>query len=75
MMSIKMKPIAVVIQEHAPDLMAIPGVVGISHGLLNGKSCLQILVEDRTPPPQDRLPRILEGYPVIIKTTGPFRAV
>ena len=69
------KSIAVVIQEHSEHLLGIPGVVGISQGLLQGKPCLQIFVEDRPPPPQDRLPPILEGYPVVIKTTGPFRAV
>jgi hypothetical protein len=75
MMDMRTKPLAVVIQEHAQHLMAIPGVVGLSQGLLHGKSCLQILVEEHRPPPQHRLPRMVEGYPVVIKATGSIRPV
>jgi hypothetical protein len=74
-MGMKIKPLAVVIQEQAPHLLAIPGVVGLSQGLLHGTSCLQILVEEHQLPPQHRLPRMVDGYPVVIKATGSIRPV
>lgn len=67
--------IARLIEAHAAELMAIPGVEGVAMGLLDdGKTpCLQILVVRRTPELEARLPARLEGHPVVLVESGELR--
>jgi len=55
--------------------MAIPGVVGVAIGLRDDGTtpCIQILVAERTRTLEERLPRTLEGHPVVVEETGPIR--
>jgi len=63
-----------VIQSHAEELLEISGVVGVAQGTHEGHSVVQILVERRTPELVARLPRILDGYPVIVVQSGELRS-
>ncbi len=69
-----MKSIDEVITLHADSLMAITGVVGVYHGLdEDGSSCLKVMVKNRTPEVERRIPRQLEGYNVVIEESGEIR--
>ena len=69
------KTIARVIREHSSHLLKIPGVVGISQGLVGNQPYVRILVKQRTPALQESLPQVLDGYPVAVEITGPLEAV
>jgi hypothetical protein len=63
-----------VIKEHAPRLMAIPGVVGVYQSLKDDSvTCLKVMVRQMTPEVQQQIPGELEGYPVVIEETGEIR--
>jgi len=64
-----------VLRAHDNELLAIPGVVGVYVGLLDdGKtSCLKVMVVKKTLDLEQRLPRSLEGYPVVIEESGIIR--
>ena len=69
------RPIAVVIRENATQLMALPGVEGVAQGIVGGKTCIKILVKKTVTDPQDFLPSVLDGYPVVIELSGPIHAL
>jgi len=69
-----MKDINEVIKVYADSLMAIPGVVGLYHGLDDdGKSCLKVMVKEKTPEISKRIPTRIEGFPVVIDETGEIK--
>jgi hypothetical protein len=69
-----MKNIDDVIRVYSDSLMAIPGVVGLYHGEdEEGRTCLKVMVKERTPELERRLPKRIEGYPVVIEETGEIR--
>jgi hypothetical protein len=60
-----------VMEAHAAALMAIPGVVGVYTGVLDdGTPCIKVMVENRTPELEQKIPQNLEGFPVLIEETG-----
>ena len=69
------RDINTVLHNHDAELMLAPGVVGVYVGVLeDGKTpCLKIMVARRTPQLERRLPKALEGYPVVIEETGVIR--
>jgi len=69
------RDISAVLASHDKALLAIPGVVGVSVGLLpdNSTLCLQVMLARRTPEAERDIPRELEGYPVVTKITGEIR--
>jgi hypothetical protein len=68
------RPIEAVRQDHADELLAIPGVVGFyPHQRDDGTPVLRVMVVKRTPELDRKLPRALEGYPVEIEVTGEIR--
>ena len=70
------RPIADVLRDHTPELMAIPGVVGTAEGALaSGEACIQVLIAERTPESERRIPAALEGWTVVTLVTGPIRAM
>lgn len=69
------KSIEEVLQAHTDELMSIPGVVGTGQGLCEEQACIKVYVVEKTPELTRRLPKVLEGYPVEVETTGPFRAL
>jgi hypothetical protein len=62
--------ITAVLGRHTDDLMALPGVVGVGEALCDGTPCILVLVVERTPELEERMPRQLEGFLVEIKVTG-----
>ena len=69
-----MPTIADIIARRAPELMKIPGVVGVYEGETSAHApCIRIMVVKRTRELEARLPRVLEGTPVEIEETGVIR--
>ena len=69
------KAIEKVLKEHTGELMSIPGVVGTGQSLCDDKPCIIVYVIQETPELDQKIPRILEGYPVMIEETGEIRAL
>ncbi|MFC1541197.1 hypothetical protein ACFL50_01965 [Candidatus Latescibacterota bacterium] len=64
-----------VLKSHTTELMSLPYVIGTAISEINGKPCILIMVTQKTRELIDKIPKELEGYPVIIKETGEFRAL
>ncbi len=64
-----------VLEEHAQELMSIPGVVGIAQGLCNGNPCIKVYISEKTPEVSEKVPPFLEGYPVMVEETGKIQAL
>jgi hypothetical protein len=69
------KTIEEVLKEHSSKLMSLPGVVGTAQSLCNGQPCIKVFVSRKTPKLEQRIPKNLEGYPVVIQETGKFKAL
>lgn len=54
------------------QVMGRPGVSGTAIGERGGKPCLTVYVTD--PDASKRLPRRLDGFPVVAEVSGPFKA-
>jgi hypothetical protein len=63
-----------VLARHTGRLMAIPGVVGVARGEVNGRPAIQILVVKTTPELRRRLPTTLDGFPVQVVESGTIKA-
>lgn len=68
-------PIDQVLRAHTDEWLAIPGVVGTAIGRQRGKPCIRVLVAHKSKEIARRIPRHVEGYPVLIEETGHFRAL
>lgn len=66
--------IETVLAHHTDSLMALPGVVGVAQGESAGKPAIRVLVVRRTPDLDARLPRSLDGFPVVVVESGELRA-
>lgn len=66
--------ITAVMQRSMKTLMAIPGVVGVGEGALQGKPCILVLVKSKNPETEKQIPSELEGYPVSVTVVGDVRA-
>ena len=61
-------------EEHTPRLMSHEGVLGTYIGQTNaGRPCIKVMVRERTPEVEARIPKELEGYPVEIVESGEIR--
>lgn len=69
------KTIAAVLEEHTPELMSLPGVVGTAQGECAGEPCIKVFVTKTTSDLLQRIPSAIEGYPVAIEETGEIRAL
>lgn len=67
-------PIQEVLERHTDSLRSVPAVVGVAQGESAGRPVIQVFVVHRTPELEARLPRTLDGYPVVIVETGEIRA-
>jgi hypothetical protein len=71
---ISLRDINVVMEEHTPELMALPGVVGVYIGKSgDDRLCIRVMVEKKTKELQKKIPKVLEGHPVEIEETGIIR--
>ena len=59
-----------VFDRHHDRLMAVPGVTGLGIGDKGGKQVILVMVEQLTPDLKARIPRALEGYPVVVEQSG-----
>lgn len=64
------RPIADVLAEHTPRIMAMPGVVGTAEGRDGGRPCILVFVASDSPELRSSIPAEIEGYPVKIQVTG-----
>jgi hypothetical protein len=69
------KPIEEVLAKYTDELMSISGVVGTAQGLFKDKPCITVLVIKKTSELSKKIPKTLEGYPVVVKETGEIRAL
>jgi hypothetical protein len=70
------RPIEDVLAEHAPKLMALQGVTAVGQSALrDGAPCIRVFLLKNDPGLERRIPRRIEGYPVVIQVTGPIRAM
>ncbi len=61
-------------EAHVQELMAIQGVVGVYVGELNDHSpCIGVMVVKKTDELEQKIPNVLEGYPVKIDETGEIK--
>jgi len=69
------KDINAVLKDHDKELLAIPGVVGVYVGLLpdDKTPCLKVMVVKETEDLKRRIPKTIEGYPVLIEESGVIR--
>src|SRR4030067_3455439 len=73
--SMTKKDINAVLKDHDKELLGIPGVVGVYVGLLpdNKTPCLKVMVVKETEDLKRRIPKSIEGYPVLIEESGVIR--
>jgi hypothetical protein len=65
------RDINAVMEAHAQELMAIPGVTGVAVGETDeGTPCILVLVLDDSVAIKQKLPDTLEGHPVRTLVTG-----
>ncbi len=63
-----------VIEKHSNEIMSIAGVVGIYQGETDdGKPCIKVMVEKKSKALEKKIPKTLEGYPVLIDVTGKIK--
>jgi len=68
------RDINLVKEDHAGELMSVPGVVGVYVGALeNGTPCIGVMVVRKTRELQEKIPAMLEGHPVRIDETGEIK--
>ena len=73
--SMSRKDINAVLRDHDKDLLAIPGVVGVYVGLLpdDKTPCLKVMVVKETEELRKKIPKFIEGYPVLVEESGVIR--
>src|SRR6266705_6564453 len=66
------RDINAVLAAHDKELLAIPDVVGVYVGALeDGRTlCLKVMLARTNPESERKIPRALEGYPVVLEVTG-----
>lgn len=62
-------------KKYEAKIMNIPGVVGIGIGKQDELDAITVLVVEKTPVIEKKVPRQLKEYPVIIQETGVIRAL
>jgi hypothetical protein len=71
------RDINAVLAAHDKELLAIPNVVGVYVGTLADRRtvCLKVMLARKTAESVRKIPRSIEGYPVITEVTGEIRAL
>jgi len=68
------RPITEVQADYTPAWMDLPGVVGTALGMCDDRECIKVFVEGPLASIRERIPREVEGYPVVLEGTDPVRA-
>jgi hypothetical protein len=59
---------------HESRLLSLPGVVSVGIGLdKKGRSAIIIGMDSPNPETETKLPAELDGYPVVVRITGPIK--
>ena len=71
------RDINAVLAAHEKQLLAIPEVVGVYVGDLQdgGTPSLKVMLARKRPESARKIPRSIEGYPVVVEVTGEIRAL
>jgi hypothetical protein len=69
------KTIEQVQRDHEDQWLAMPGVVGVAIGQDQGRPCITILVSANIEALRRRIPKTVEGYPIVFHETGTIRAL
>jgi len=71
------RDINAVLAAHDKELLAIPDVVGVYVGTMeDGRTlCLKVMLARRNAESERKIPRVIEGYPVVTEVTGTVRAL
>lgn len=64
------KSIDTVIEENNSRLLSIPGVVGTAESLCDDRTCIKVYVIKKSPELTRQIPKVIDGYPVVIEETG-----
>jgi len=66
------RDINAVLRDHDRELMAIPNVVGVYVGALEGTNepCLKVMLKRELSKQDQQVPKRIEGYPVVTEVTG-----
>ncbi len=69
------KTIEQVLEERTDQWMAVPGVEGTAIGIFEDRPCIMILSSAAPEQLRSKIPETLNGYNIVIKETGTFRAM
>jgi hypothetical protein len=71
------RDINAVLAAHDKELLAIPDVVGVYVGTLQDRRtpCLKVMLARKNSEAQRKIPKVIEGYPVVVEVTGETRAL
>jgi hypothetical protein len=71
------RDINAVLAAHDKELLAIPDVVGVyvSTTKAGGELCLKVMLARKNRDSEQKIPRSIEGYPVVVKVTGEIRGL
>ena len=71
------RDINVVLAAHDQELLAIPDVVGVYVGTMqDGETlCLAVMLARKNAESEQKIPRMIEGYPVVTEVSGNVRAL
>ena len=69
------KTIEQVLEERTDQWMTIPGVEGTAIGMFQDKPCIMILSSVTPRQLRSKIPETIDGYQVVIRQTGTFRAL
>ena len=64
------KPISEVLSTHTPDWLRIQGVIGSGETMVDGDTAIMIFVDTVTDELRTKLPKRVDGYPVVIEQSG-----
>ncbi|HJW74712.1 MAG TPA: hypothetical protein VJ787_03440 [Thermoleophilia bacterium] len=64
-----------VLERHAQEIVALPGVVGVAEGETDGGPCITVYVAEKSAEVVGRIPPDLEGWPVVVRESGEFRGL
>ena len=69
------RDINVVLRDHEKQLLAIPNVIGVYVGVIEGtrRPCLKVMLAQQPRKTDPPIPRRIEGYSVVTEVTGPIR--
>ena len=70
------RDINAVLASHDKELLAIPDIVGVYVGAIGDERqlCLKVMLARANPESERKIPRMIEGYPVVTEVTGEIDA-